>query len=286
MIGCIRWRFNFIRGRFHYLDSIKYSQMIWHKLSFHLKLITGTCTQHEKYKFLIYGLHRWLPKRGWEVIIVCLSWYACAFCGTTSGQFVVMSWGSSVVGHDYVIKWKHFPRYWPFVRGIHRSPVNSPHKGQWRGALVFSLICARIKGWVNNSGDGYLIRHRAHYDVIAMWGWVGRARLWYLSPPPPPPPTHTHTHTNTNTNTNTHTHTLWKYMPPIFDHRFTFTSICFNITHFYTNLTTFSIRYLLIFLPHPRFTWLSRQWYFYSKFPLKSQFPFGPFWAPFSSCFI
>ena len=31
--------------------------------------------------------------------------------------------------HDDVIKWKHFPRYWPFVRGIHRSPVNSPHEG-------------------------------------------------------------------------------------------------------------------------------------------------------------
>ena len=42
--------------------------------------------------------------------------------------------------------WRHqmetFPRYWPFVRGIHRSPVNSPHKGQWRGALMFSVICA------------------------------------------------------------------------------------------------------------------------------------------------
>ena len=32
--------------------------------------------------------------------------------------------------NDDVIKWKHFPRYWPFVRGIHRSPVNSPHKDQ------------------------------------------------------------------------------------------------------------------------------------------------------------
>ena len=39
--------------------------------------------------------------------------------------------------HDDVIKWKHFPRYWPFVRGIRRSPVNFPHKGQWRGALMF-----------------------------------------------------------------------------------------------------------------------------------------------------
>ena len=44
--------------------------------------------------------------------------------------------------YDDVIKWKHFPRYWPFVRGIHRWPVNSSHKGQWRRALMFSLICA------------------------------------------------------------------------------------------------------------------------------------------------
>ena len=44
--------------------------------------------------------------------------------------------------HDDVIKYKHFPRYWPFVRGIHRLSVDSPHKGQWRGALMFSLICA------------------------------------------------------------------------------------------------------------------------------------------------
>ena len=70
--------------------------------------------------------------------------------------------------HDDVIKWKHFSRYWPFVWGIHRSPMNSPHKGQWRGALVFSLICAWINGWVNNGEAGDLRRHRAHYDVIVM----------------------------------------------------------------------------------------------------------------------
>ena len=61
--------------------------------------------------------------------------------------------------HDDVIKWKHFPRHWPFVRGIHprywpsvrgihRSPVNS--------------------GWVNNLEAGNLRRHLAHYDVIVM----------------------------------------------------------------------------------------------------------------------
>ena len=67
--------------------------------------------------------------------------------------------------HDDVIQWKHFPRYWPFVRGIHRSPANSPHKGQWREALMFSLICARINGWVKNREAGDLRRHRAHCDV-------------------------------------------------------------------------------------------------------------------------
>ena len=52
--------------------------------------------------------------------------------------------------------------------GIHRSPVNSPHKGQWREALMFSLICAWINYWVNNREAGDLRRHRAHYDVIVM----------------------------------------------------------------------------------------------------------------------
>ena len=75
--------------------------------------------------------------------------------------------------HDDVIKWKHFPRYWPFERGIHRTPVNSPHKGQWRGVLMFTLICAWINGWVNNREAGDLRRHRAHYDVTVM------TREWY-----------------------------------------------------------------------------------------------------------
>ena len=70
--------------------------------------------------------------------------------------------------HDDVIKWKHFPRNWPFVRGIHRSPVNTPHKGQWRGALMFTLICDRINGWVNTREAGDLRRYRPHYDVIVM----------------------------------------------------------------------------------------------------------------------
>ena len=66
--------------------------------------------------------------------------------------------------HDDVIKWKLFPRYWPLVRGIHRSPVDSPHKGQWHGALMFSFISA----WANNQDAGDLSGHLAHNDVTVI----------------------------------------------------------------------------------------------------------------------
>ena len=92
------------------------------------------------------------------------------YCGNSSasrtGVTADLRWIIHV--HDDVIKWKHFPHYWPFVRGIHPSPVNSPHKGQWRGALMFSLICAWISGWVNNRQAGDSRRHCAHYDVSVM----------------------------------------------------------------------------------------------------------------------
>ena len=70
--------------------------------------------------------------------------------------------------HDDVIKWKRFPRHWPFVWEIHRSPVNSTHKGQWRGALMLSLMSAWINGWVNNREADDLRCHCAHYDVTEM----------------------------------------------------------------------------------------------------------------------
>ena len=70
--------------------------------------------------------------------------------------------------HDDVVNWKHFPRYWPFVRRIHRPPVNSPHKGQSRGALMFTLICAWMNDWVYTRQAGDLRRHRAHHDVTVM----------------------------------------------------------------------------------------------------------------------
>ena len=87
-------------------------------------------------------------------------WLPYLYCGQSSLQ--CLQW------HDDVIKWKHFLRYWPFVRGIHRSPVNSPHKGQWRGALMFSLICTWTNASVNNRDASDSRRHRTHYDIAVM----------------------------------------------------------------------------------------------------------------------
>ena len=85
------------------------------------------------------------------------------------------------MNHDDVIKWKHFPLYWSFVRGIHRGPANCPHKGQWRRALMFSSTCVWINGWVNHHEAGDLRRHRAHYDVTVMQYDVVNLLCWIKS---------------------------------------------------------------------------------------------------------
>ena len=90
--------------------------------------------------------------------------------------------GANGATHDDVIKWKNFPRYWRFVRGIHRSPMISPHKGQWRGALMFSLICVWINDWVNNREAGNLICYRTHYDVIVIISACKNQCMAVLSP--------------------------------------------------------------------------------------------------------
>ena len=88
--------------------------------------------------------------------------------------------------HDDVIKWRHFPRYWPFVRGIHRSPVNSPHKGQWHRALMFSLICVWNKrlnkqswGWWFETPSCSLWRHRNETTFL----FQSRKRVFLLLAP-------------------------------------------------------------------------------------------------------
>ena len=68
--------------------------------------------------------------------------------------------------------WRHqietFSALLAICAGNSPTPVNSPHKGQWRGALMFSLICVWINVWVNNREAGDLRRYRVNYGVIVM----------------------------------------------------------------------------------------------------------------------
>ena len=129
----------------------------------------------------IYNLRLYLWRICWTVYICFIDnvYYVCVYEQILGLVTQSLSWfkmhDNELMWADWshlsyvdVIKWKHFPRYWPFVQGIHRSPVNSPHKGQWRGALMFSLICAWLNSWVNNREAGDSRRHSAHYDVSVM----------------------------------------------------------------------------------------------------------------------
>ena len=102
-------------------------------------------------------------------LVICTRLIASR-CRAMLAMLAIVLTGKPAYGwqHDDVVKWNHFPCYWPFVRGIHRTPVNSPHKCQWRGAFMFSLICAWINRWVNNREVGDLRRYRVHYDVHVM----------------------------------------------------------------------------------------------------------------------
>ena len=85
-----------------------------------------------------------------------------------------------ILVHDDVIKWKIFRVTGPLCWEFHRSAVNSPHKGQWRGALMFSLTYTWINGWVYNREARGLRRHCAHYDVTLMERRVCHiCNIWY-----------------------------------------------------------------------------------------------------------
>ena len=84
-----------------------------------------------------------------------------------------------LISHDDVIKWKHFPRYWPFVRGIHRSSVNSPHKRPvtWTFDVFFDLrlnerLSKQPRGWWFETPSRPSWRHynvdTAHRLLLAM----------------------------------------------------------------------------------------------------------------------
>ena len=95
---------------------------------------TGTVTENSILIRIVFLVFITLHEDTYALIVILIA------CRTPIKKYFREKY-DGVMTRD-VMKWKHFPRYWPFVWGIHRSPVNSPHKGQWRGALMFSLNCA------------------------------------------------------------------------------------------------------------------------------------------------
>ena len=114
-----------------------------------------------------------------QLCVFC-SKYVCIVCPIFDVyMFSSITWRPFCVGiHDDVIKWKHFPRYWPFVRGIRRHTGEFPSQRPVTRNLGVCLICAWINHWVNNREAGDLRRHRAHFDVIVK-EWVLQTSISY-----------------------------------------------------------------------------------------------------------
>ena len=106
----------------------------------------------------------YFPKKNVDIALWHISWKLKKLC----------RWNIPAISavKRTVTPWRHqmetFSVLLAICTGIHRSPVNSPHKGQWRGTLMFSLICVWINGWVNNRDDGDLRRYGVRYDVTVM----------------------------------------------------------------------------------------------------------------------
>ena len=92
---------------------------------------------------------------------------------TSNGENVSIWWRHRESASSW---WRHqmetFFALLALCAGNSPVPVISPHKGQWRGALMFSFICVWINDWVNNREAGDLRRHPGHYDVNVMYGWM------------------------------------------------------------------------------------------------------------------
>ena len=99
--------------------------------------------------------------------------YSCGY----DIKFLRFIWSvNQYSSHDDVIKWKNFQRYWPFVRTIHRSPVNSPHEGQWRRALMFTWKMSIF----TNLADKYVL------ESIFWWIYIS-VRCYVCKPHDVPP---------------------------------------------------------------------------------------------------
>ena len=146
-------------------DNCKTSFWIWCDLYWRFECIWINLN-HCSIRDLAVLIWQLMLHANWSVMEICFSCFVtCRFCLKKFRIKTVHCSDHACIFyfiHDNIIKWRHSPHYWPFVWGIHLSPVNCPHKGQWRGALMVSLIWAWTNGWVNNGQAGDLKHFRAH----------------------------------------------------------------------------------------------------------------------------
>ena len=118
------------------------------------------------------------PEVCWATVSVFLPYCGiCQCCGVVYWSLlarnVSVSWCSYVVGEFHFIMTSSNGNIFFVASHLRwdRSPVDSPHNGQWSVGLMFYLICGCTNGWVNNlDGDaGDLRLHRAHHNVTVMW---------------------------------------------------------------------------------------------------------------------
>ena len=106
---------------------------------------------------------QWIPLRkgqwcGVLTVSLLLVWICCL----TNSRYV-----------DDFRRQETFPCYWSFVRGIHRRPVNSSHKGP-----VMRKISPVDVSWSSSSSWYRCYRHYHHSHIILYQhtNWVG---LWH-----------------------------------------------------------------------------------------------------------
>ena len=134
----------------------QYAQLLGHGLYLYLKIHTLLRIPITDYGFAAFYT-------GQLLLHISLCDYICETLITKANKFhdiwaYCESGGNQLqVPVSEILWWRH--QMWP---------VNYPHKGQWRGALIFSLLCTWLNGWVSNREAGDSRRHCAHYDVIVM----------------------------------------------------------------------------------------------------------------------
>ena len=159
------------------LSCFKISRSVWFIVHHITKYIVAShhddaikWKQFPRYLPLVRGIHRGVKIWNYICNVVYYDCSLSCFNISRSVWFIVHHITKYIVAshHDDAIEWKHFPRYLPLVRGIHQSPVNSPYKGQWAGALMSSLIGTWTNGWVSTRDAGDLRHRRAHYGVTVI----------------------------------------------------------------------------------------------------------------------